>query len=77
MAELKEADAGQLHQEDVDIKRKLTGPVCRLSAQFVAFKCEINRRWVTISAVQWIHGEFEFSTAQLNEGLTAELRHGT
>lgn len=52
MAELKEADAGQLHQEDVDIKRKLTGPVCRLSAQFVAFKCEINRRLVTISAVQ-------------------------
>lgn len=77
MAELKEADAGQLHQEDVDIKRKLTDPVCRLSAQFAALKCKINCRLVAISAAQWIHGEFELSTAQLNEGLTAELRHGT
>lgn len=40
MAELKEADATQLHQEDVDNKRKLTAPVCRLNAPFAGTNAE-------------------------------------
>lgn len=63
MAELKEADAAQLHQEDVDIKRKLIHPICRFNSKCRTYNCKIHSNVVAISTVQWIHSEYQFVTA--------------